>query len=770
VSRQLIAPEPVFRPGDPLPVVRPMRGPLESQGPRNSVLAVVLLVAVIMAPTLSLAATEWVPGTRLITWLGPAGLVLGLVFSRLRLPPLLLHLVGCIFGEMVALWAVASTLPAATLEGRLLVLGQRFASWLQVVRGGGQATDNLLFLLALAIMVWFVAYTGAYAVVRQGSPWWPIFAGGAILLVNASYRGRTDVYLPIYLLASLLLVVRLTVAAHERAWRATGLAYPRGLAGSATAFGSLLALGVLALAFLAPAAPAAASALDRLRTIAQSQPPLAAVEQARSELERLFAGVPGQGRDSDTGFGGSLTLQEEFRPGPEIVAEIRAARGRYWRAITYGDYTGRGWRATTDTTRQQVEASESRPSAYTARVDLEQRVRVRAPRGDTLLAAGQPRQVSLPAVAEYSGGAGRDPVATDTASSLRAGRARVPGAEYTVTSAVSVADEAQLRAAGTAYPPWIVERYMQPPGVPERVQQLATRLAPPSLTPYERARAIERYLRTLRYELKVPAPPAGRDGVDFFLFESRTGYCDYFATAMAAMLRSAGVPARVASGYAVGEQDVATGSWIVRDANAHSWVEVYFPRYGWVEFEPSPIRPAAEPGRAVGASLLPPSLATPTPRPAVGATPAAGEQRPPGALPTPAATPAALERPATAQPLLPLLIGLGALALLAGVARVVWGWGIDGLPEREAGYARMARLARLLGRGPREEQTPHEFAAALGAQAPDGAPAIDTLTDAFARARFARPSERTAPPAERLAVAWREVRRALLGGALRRRR
>ena len=95
-------------------------------------------------------------------------------------------------------------LPQATLEGRLTVLAQRFAAWLAAVRAGGQATDNLLFVLAVGILVWFVAYTSAYAAVHQGSPWWPVFANGAVLLVNASYRGRTDLYLPIYLLASLL--------------------------------------------------------------------------------------------------------------------------------------------------------------------------------------------------------------------------------------------------------------------------------------------------------------------------------------------------------------------------------------------------------------------------------------------------------------------------------------------------------------------------------------------------------------------------------------
>jgi len=134
-----------------------------------------------------------------------------------------------------------------------------------------------------------------------------------------------------------------------------------------------------------------------------------------------------------------------------------------------------------------------------------------------------------------------------------------------------------------------------------------------------------------------------------------------------------------------------------------------------------------------------------------------------------AQAPADTRPSAPSPPLLPILVGLGAAALLAGAGRLAWGWGIDGLPEGEAGYARMARLARLLGRGPRAEQTPHEFAAELSARTPRGAAAIATLADAFARARFARPRERLAASTERLAAAWREVRRALLGSLLRRR-
>ena len=94
--------------------------------------------------------------------------------------------------------------------------------------------------------------------------------------------------------------------------------------------------------------------------------------------------------------------------------------------------------------------------------------------------------------------------------------------------------------------------------------------------------------------------PPDQDWVDYFLFDSKQGYCDYFATAMVVLLRAEGVPARVASGFAPGDFDPDTGISIVRENHAHSWVEAYFPRYGWITFEPSAIRldSAAPRGRA----------------------------------------------------------------------------------------------------------------------------------------------------------------------------
>jgi hypothetical protein len=124
------------------------------------------------------------------------------------------------------------------------------------------------------------------------------------------------------------------------------------------------------------------------------------------------------------------------------------------------------------------------------------------------------------------------------------------------------------------------------------VVTLTHQLTAGATTPYERATAIEGYLRTLTYTLDLPAPRAGRDVVDTFLFDLRRGYCDYFATAMVVMARAAGLPARLVVGYASGTYDGESARMVVTEADAHSWPEVYFAGYGWIAFEPTAGRPA----------------------------------------------------------------------------------------------------------------------------------------------------------------------------------
>lgn len=172
----------------------------------------------------------------------------------------------------------------------------------------------------------------------------------------------------------------------------------------------------------------------------------------------------------------------------------------------------------------------------------------------------------------------------------------------------------RLRSAGINYPASIRARYLQlPADLPERVRSLALDLTAAQATPYDQAVAIEAYLRQFPYTLDVPAPALGRDATDFFLFDLRKGYCDYYATAMTVLARAAGIPARVVIGYVSGLFDYNRGQYIVTEADAHAWVEIYFPGIGWVEFEPTPNLPViASPGEIeTNLGLLPTAPAKP---------------------------------------------------------------------------------------------------------------------------------------------------------------
>ena len=174
--------------------------------------------------------------------------------------------------------------------------------------------------------------------------------------------------------------------------------------------------------------------------------------------------------------------------------------------------------------------------------------------------------------------------------SVRAARGRIKeGEPYRLTSRISLASPDKLRAAGTGYPTWTLIRYTQlPDEFPQRVRDLAARITAPAVSPYGKAKAIESHLRAMTYDLEIDPPPFGADGVEHFLFTMERGYSEYFASAMAVMLRSVGVPARMVTGYSVGDKVPDKDLYVVRDNHSHGWVEVFFPNYGWITFEPTP--------------------------------------------------------------------------------------------------------------------------------------------------------------------------------------
>jgi protein-glutamine gamma-glutamyltransferase len=158
---------------------------------------------------------------------------------------------------------------------------------------------------------------------------------------------------------------------------------------------------------------------------------------------------------------------------------------------------------------------------------------------------------------------------------------------YEADSDLSRPSAAQLRAAGNLSPEFAAA-YMQLPPVDPRIPRLAAQVSGSAANNYDKAIALETYLKThYGYTLQLLRSPVA-DPLANFLFERKQGHCEYFASSMAVMLRTLHIPARVVNGFRSEEFNDVTNNYVVRAKNAHSWVEAYFPGYGWVTFDPTP--------------------------------------------------------------------------------------------------------------------------------------------------------------------------------------
>lgn len=332
--------------------------------------------------------------------------------------------------------------------------------------------------------------------------------------------------------------------------------------------------------------------------------------------------------------------------------------------------------------------------------------------------------------------------------------------DYKVVSLVSDASEDDLRLASNDYDRWLRDRYLRLPArVPNRVRDLAEEIIvnANALNTFDQAKAIEAYLRdqnNYKYSTQIAQPPANVDRTDWFLFESKEGYCEYYASAMVVMLRHLQIPARLATGYAPGTYDASLKKYVVKESAAHAWVEVYFPGYGWIEFEPTPSQ------ASVNRDPIPPADTTePTPEPTVAPspTPRDDNNRDPE------------NNPVQPTPTTPSggASGFGAIWPWTLVAGFI-GAGLAGImlfrrrSQRWVGdprhyYGRMVAWARILRVRPGAHQTPYEFTEALVREVPGTALLARQITRAYVKGRYSRPTTKDGQKAA-LAPAWEALR------------
>jgi transglutaminase-like putative cysteine protease len=559
--------------------------------------ALFLIFIILTIAFTRLVATDWTEDLTVTRSIAYLGLIAGVALGFSRFSPRWVFTFALIYGLFVIPWRVGQTLgESIEWQERLLSLLGRLELIFTHLIQRRAVPDNLLFLVLMAILFWILSTHAGYHLVRYANPWISTLPVGiAIVLIHTydSFYSNRVWYLVAYLFFALLLVAR-TVYLHNRArWTQAKTYMPPYFGFDFIRIAIIAGIVLTLLAWSAPALaqniPAAQQAWQRFK-----QP----WNDVRNTLDNAFsslrssAGMPSEfyGATASLGRG---TLHSDSQVFTVITPEnIPEGIRLYWRARIYDEYQDGQWTSTLDGTRAfDPERSEldtpefegHAPGFYSFLFTTTSPLA-------SIFTVNQPVWVSRPARAEMA----ENPDGTIDLSHLRATPSIRAGESYTARSKLNRLTVASLRLSGTDYPEWITDRYLQlPENITPRTLQLARDITADLETPYDKTLAITGYLRNaIEYSETITAPlPINQEPIDWFLFDVRQGFCNYYATSQVLLLRAVGVPARIAFGYARGEIIEGTSAFSVRELDAHAWPEVYFPGFGWVEFEPTGSQP-----------------------------------------------------------------------------------------------------------------------------------------------------------------------------------
>jgi Transglutaminase-like superfamily/TgpA N-terminal domain len=743
-------------------------------------LGLVLVMCVTMAWAIDDVAPVMGRGafTDFLMWAAVGGVLSGFVGPKVGWGRWRTYLIGSIFGALLVPLMVGGILvqygsPYEPFRSTAEAAANAFYDL--VVYGGAFTQEYGHHLLVIGLIVWATSMFAAYATFGHRRPLNAAVLIGVVLVINMALTTNNQLgYLILYSLASLFLLIRFHALEEQAEWLRRRIGDPAAISGIYLRGGSLFiaitVAGSILLTQTASSAPLA-GAWDGVS---------ASVIEWSHSIAKFLPGGPNT-KDLGVGeFGDETQIRGFWVGGDQVEATIQlqadAPTGLYWRAVTRDEFDLNSWKSNTsqETVRLSSEpVLDGSADVVTAEVATETitfTVTPAAYTGTAILSPLSPESVDQ-TTTERTIGDGHYFVGL---------RRQEGSGAYTVTAVVPVRDgrvegglEAnRLRAAGRDYPKEIKDLYLPYPNEamdsPEATDLLGELLAAApegaQSNPYDIAKTFETQFRRddlFHYSSNVQDFPCAEERlstVECFA-KYKEGYCQYYATTMAIFLRAEGIPARIAEGYLPGHRIEHTGTETLTKQDRHDWVEVYFPGFSWVMFDPT--------GGGLGAALdpLPPGapVASGSPRPSasgLSGSPGFQTRDPFGERPEGAGTVGGSGRGPGA--------GLmGAIAVLlativGALAFAVWRRGPRGPTSPERAYGTVTRLATRLGYGPRPSQTVYEYAGALSEVLPDSRPALEMV----ARAKVESSYGRTVLGSDRL-QALREAERRLRVSLLR---
>jgi transglutaminase-like putative cysteine protease len=756
-----------------------------------SALIVLLLTFEVASST---ATAGWVGGIQVIVLVALLGALLLAVLAVSPIPwPAGLAL-GMVLGPVAALIAAGPALHAAYPTDPALVSGggvslRIVAIWWGRITDGSAANDPSFYLFLISWLMWVTGAWLSWCVLRWRKPLLGLIPGAAAFATNLlNIRpGETDQNTNMLFILGLTLALLLwtnytgSIASATRAHiKLTGDARWDFWESGLVAMAALIVLAV----FLPPV-----STIDRTVDIESTF--FSNWAQLQQRLNHPGAVGLGAGGSGTTGFstdvplGGSLTRTRDPVFTYTVIGDY--AGPKYFRGVNETSTLAGEWHyPATPGLRAPIPKNQAPNYAenYQKLAGAVVAVHmIRPPIGNTdiLFYPGQLERIDRPTVATQVVQPLSQIGTLNSIDRLSSASPSTSAGSYRATVDYSSATDAQLQAAGTNYPEWVQQFATLPASgyrtadVMSRIHDLAVTIvnAAGATNPYDEATAIQNFLRdpkSFSYTLTPPKAPVGTDRLYYFLFTSKQGYCEYFATSMGDMLRSLGIPTRLVNGFGPGTFDAPTNSFIVRGEDAHTWVESYFPSYGWITFEPTPDPSGAYqpiPRGSQGQTLC---LRDENCDP--GTTASTG-----GTAPSPSALPPGFREPNNAGSgpanfgfrapdagTLTTIVGvLLALILLLGaaVARYLRPRSVMGV------WKRAIRLSELAGAKRRPGETPLELGRRLQRSFPEASEPVGALAGGFMVAAYA-PEDIASSSRSSVMEAWSALRPLLVRRVLAR--
>lgn len=723
-------------------------------------------------PAYVLANDAW---TDFLPWAGVAGSVAGFVGAKLAWPRWIAHLGGAVVAALVLPVVVGTMVvdgPAGIVDFYRATAHTTWEAWYDLAILGSQRTPEFgHYLLGLGILCWGTGQFAAYAVFGHRRPLDALVVVGIVLLGNMSITVHDQLgQLILFTLAGLALLARAHAFEEQTTWIRRRIGDPAAVRSLYLRGGTI---------FIVSAVVA-----SMLLTSAASSAPLAGLWAESSGFlldlsRRLERWLPlgGATRPFGVTFGATTTIsgfwQQDQKPALRITLPSGEEEDFYWRAVAYDTYTLGGWDSSDQRDARVAagdrlldgmfdEPAEGGHREVTFTVERLNYI------GPQIVSPPTPLSASVGGVVTGLGDAGHfGSIALD-------GNPRT----YEVTARVPVYDEDdpagitqnRLRAAGQDYPESIVQTYTDLPegAMGPYLLELYSEIlavAPPEANPYDLARSMEGFFRrrsNFSYDTNVQDRDCSGIGIAECFARFREGYCQYYATTMAVLLRHHGIPARMVEGFLPGELDGNVRT--IANSGAHAWVEVWFPGFGWHKFDPT--------GNGIARDTAIPSGAPISPRPSISVPPVSGD---------PDFEPGARTRDPDLGPVAPgdggsgppealayIVIAVLLAVTVGGLAFVAWQRGPRGATGPDAIWQGIGRIAARFGFGPRPTQTVYEYAGALGEVLPDSRPELQTVARAKVEVAYGR-SVLSDDRLRALRDAHRRLRVGLLRLAFRRR-